>query len=139
LLRRLANHSDVIPLAAATERHRRLHRVVSRLERVTAHIEENFRSALTVSDVARVAALTPNGFSRLFRRMTNQTFVAYRNARRIREACCLLSESDESITRIAGECGFENLANFNRQFRQILGMTPREYRRMHHRPPALAR
>jgi len=133
-LSRLGVHSGAVSLSAATEPRRRVPPFVSRLEEVTNYIEDHFRAPLPLSEVARVAGLTPNGFSRLFRRMTNQTFVSYRNARRIREVCCFLSEADASIIRIAGECGFENLANFNRQFRQEMAMTPREYRRLHTRP-----
>lgn len=134
LLSRLASHPDAVSLAAATQPRRQVSRFVSRLEAVTHYIEDHFREPLPLGEVARVAGLTPNGFSRLFQRMTNQTFVSYRNVRRIREACRLLLEADASVIQISGESGFENLANFNRQFRQKMAMTPREYRKLHARP-----
>lgn len=124
-----------VPLASPRYRHRRARALHSRLERVVAHIEENFRSDLTLEKAAKVAGLTPSAFSRFFRRMTHQTFVDFRNACRIREAGRLLVDTDYSVTRIAGECGFENLANFNRRFREEKTMTPREFRRLHERPP----
>jgi AraC-like DNA-binding protein len=48
---------------------------------------------------------------------------------RINRACQLLTASDQQITAIAFEVGFNNLANFNRRFLDIKGMTPRDYRR----------
>jgi AraC-like DNA-binding protein len=48
---------------------------------------------------------------------------------RINRACQLLMESDRLITDICYVVGFNNIANFNRRFRDIKGMTPRDYRR----------
>lgn len=130
----LAVGPDPSPLASVGYRHGRSHRLVSRLERVTSHIEQNFREELPLAEAARIASLTPSAFSRFFHKTTGQTYVAYRNACRIREACRLLIETDLPVTRIAGECGFENLPNFNRRFRDRQGLSPRDYRRLHDRP-----
>ena len=134
ILHTLADGSGSQPLASVGYRHGRSHRLVSRLERVTTHIEQNFREELPLAEAARIACLTPSAFSRSFRKTTGQTYVAYRTACRLREACRLLMETDLPVTRIAGECGFENLANFNRRFRHRQGMTPRDYRRLHNLP-----
>jgi len=52
------------------------------------------------------------------------------NACRIRNAYRALAESDHGILEIALSCGFQNPANFNRQFRKATGMPPREYRKL---------
>ena len=57
------------------------------------------------------------------------TFVEYLNTIRIGHVCKLLADSDENVVNIAYECGFNNLANFNRQFKRLKGMSPSEYRR----------
>lgn len=134
ILRQLSEGPDPLALASLGYRHGRSQRVVSRMEKVTAHVEQHFRGDLSLAGAARIAGLTASAFSRAFRKTTGQTFVGYRNACRIREACRLLIETDLSVTRIAGECGFENLANFNRRFRDRQGLSPREYRRLHNRP-----
>ena len=51
------------------------------------------------------------------------------NLVRINRACQLLMESDKLITHICYEVGFNNVANFNRRFLEIKGMTPSEFRR----------
>jgi AraC-like DNA-binding protein len=48
---------------------------------------------------------------------------------RVGQACKLLGERNENVVEIAYKCGFNNLANFNRQFKKIKKMTPSEYRR----------
>ncbi|HRJ73883.1 MAG TPA: AraC family transcriptional regulator, partial [Terrimicrobiaceae bacterium] len=123
------------PLASEKYRHRRSQTIGSRLERVTAYLEEHFREDLPLAEAARVAGLTPGAFSKFFRKMTRKTFVDYRNSLRIREACRALAESDRPVTEIAYACGFSNLANFNRRFLRETGVVPRDFRRTFN-PPA---
>ncbi len=127
--------SDRQPLASEKYLHRRSSASGSRLERVTAHLENHFREELPLAEAARVAGLTPGAFSKFFRKMTRKTFVDYRNTLRIREACRALAETDRPITEIAYACGFSNLANFNRRFLRETGVVPRDYRRTFN-PPA---
>ncbi|CAN5827098.1 AraC family transcriptional regulator [soil metagenome] len=134
VLEHLSRDSRAWPLASAGYRHHRSHRLHSRLEQVTTHIEQNFREPLPLAEGARLCGLTPSAFSRFFRQMTGQTFVAFRNECRVREAARLLVETDSTITHIAFECGFQNLANFNRRFREAQGETPGQYRRKRIRP-----
>jgi AraC-like DNA-binding protein len=118
-------------LASPGHRHRSSARMSSRMERVITHLEKHYRDDLPVAQVARMLGLSSGTFSRFFRKMAQQTFVDYRNGLRVREACRLLEESDLPVTEIAYECGFNNLANFNRRFRAEKGMSPRYYRQLH--------
>lgn len=118
-------------LASARYHHRRSYQLSSRLDRVISHVEKHYRDESSIADAARVAGLSPGAFSRFFRKFMHRTFVDYRNARRVREACRLLEETDLSITEIAHECGFNNLANFNRRFLDEKQMPPRRYRQLH--------
>ena len=52
----------------------------------------------------------------------------YLNELRVGRACRLLADERPKVIDIALECGFANLANFNRRFRQITRMSPRDYR-----------
>ena len=75
------------------------------------------------------AALSQSGFHRLFRRHTRLTVSDYVAELRIGQACALLVNGTRPIRHIADEVGYGNLANFNRQFRALKNMTPREFRR----------
>jgi len=118
-------------LASNRYRHQRSYNLSTRLSATISFIEQNCREELPLSKVASRAGLTTASFSRFFRRMTNQTFVDFRNSCRIREACRLLTETERAITEIAFESGFSNLANFNRRFKSECRMSPGTYRRLH--------
>ena len=78
--------------------------------------------------MARCAALSNGAFSRFFKTRTGKTLPQYINELRVGNACTQLRDMRAKVADVALACGFENLANFNRQFRAITGMSPREYR-----------
>ncbi|SOD80447.1 AraC family transcriptional regulator [Spirosoma fluviale] len=98
-----------------------------RLEQVFSYILQRYASPISLDDVANVANLTPGAFCRFFRQHTRKTFSQLLNEVRIEHACRDLRESQENISQIALNCGFTNLSNFNRQFKEIVGMPPGEY------------
>ncbi|GAB3709426.1 AraC family transcriptional regulator [Spirosoma flavus] len=100
-----------------------------RLERVFSFILENYQADITLQDVAGIANLTPGGFCRFFRLHTQKTFSRLLNEVRIEHACRHLRESRLSINQIAMHCGYSNLSNFNRQFKDVVGLSPSEYLR----------
>lgn len=126
--------SESTTLAGASYRNRRSFKMGSRLSRVMERIEAGSDGPLSLGDAARFAGLAPTSFARFFRRMTGRTFVEYRNGCRIRNACRLLVETDQSVVDVALASGFGNLAHFNRCFRETLGMPPRQYRRQWSKP-----
>ncbi|TXT39888.1 MAG: helix-turn-helix domain-containing protein [Comamonadaceae bacterium] len=95
------------------------------VSRISAHLTE----PLSAADLAQELAMSESGFSRFFRRATGNTFTDFVNHVRVNRACQLLMESDQLITQVAYEVGFTNIANFNRRFLDIKGMTPSDYRR----------
>lgn len=96
---------------------------------VVYKVTKDVAKSLSVADCARQLGMSESRFSRLFRRATGNTFVDFVNRVRINRACQLLMESDRYITNICYEVGFNNVANFNRRFLEIKGMTPRDFRR----------
>jgi AraC-like DNA-binding protein len=99
-----------------------------RIELVHRYVRHNLASAINQAEVARLVGLTPPAFSRFFRRATGQTFVGFVNILRINEVCRAMAEGNECITNIAMNCGYNNIANFNRQFLALKGMNPSQYR-----------
>ena len=102
-----------------------LDQIASVVSRITDHLSE----PLSAADIAAELGMSESRFSRFFHRATGNTFTDFVNRVRINRACQLLMESDRLITDICYVVGFNNIANFNRRFRDIKGMTPREFRR----------
>ncbi len=104
-----------------------------RMQRVCNHINAHLTGIIDRKQVAREAHFSEGACSRFFKLRTGKTLPQYVNELRVGRACRLLVEDEAKITDIALECGFTNLANFNRRFREITGLTPRDYRRQFQR------
>lgn len=100
----------------------------SRIDRVLEHIHANYRGEIRVETLARIAALSPSAFHRMFTRHTRLTLSGYVMRLRIGEACAMLVADQRPIGFIAEAAGYRSLANFNRQFKVLKGQTPRQYR-----------
>ncbi|MCF7855812.1 MAG: AraC family transcriptional regulator [Candidatus Pacebacteria bacterium] len=81
------------------------------------------------SDLARVAGLSRNAFTRLFKSQISMTPSAYLTARRLDQACELLAYTGKSIEEIADICGFCDRGYMSRTFKSKLGTSPAKYRR----------
>ena len=55
--------------------------------------------------------------------------ITYINQVRLKKACQLLTDTNESILDIATLCGFNNISNFNVQFKKHVGIPPYVYRK----------
>jgi AraC-like DNA-binding protein len=79
--------------------------------------------------VASQVGITEGAFCSFFKKSTKKTFSHFIKEVRIGYACKLLSEDEDmSISQICFESGYNNFANFNRQFREIAGTNPKTYR-----------
>ncbi len=98
-----------------------------KLAPVYNYIMNNFKENISLGDVAALACMNPSSFSRYFKRVQHKTLKRYINELRIGFACKLLLEKKYSMTDICFESGFNNLSNFNRQFKAITLFSPSEY------------
>ena len=102
---------------------------LARISGIIDHITEHCSAPFSMVDICTRVGMTESSFSRYFRRATGNTFTDFVNRLRINKACQLLMETDRYITNVCYDVGFNNVANFNRRFLQVKGMTPKEFRR----------
>lgn len=100
-----------------------------RFSKINQYIMQNFYQDIALPEIASVANMAVTTFCNFFKEHYRSSFVEYLNTVRIGHACKLLSEKDRKIVEVAYECGFNNLANFNRQFKKLKTMSPSEFRR----------
>lgn len=99
-----------------------------RLNIVYDYVLKNFRRKITLEEMAALLHMTPTSFSRFFTVRNNKPFSKFVSEIRIKHACKLLTETDDTIAHICYECGFNTLSNFNKQFKEFVLKKPAEYK-----------
>lgn len=99
----------------------------NRIEKVLNYLNLNYTKDITLKNMAEQFGMNSSAFSRFFRQKTGKTLVKYVNDMRIAYACKLLQERSLSVSQVCYECGFNNISNFNRFFRERMGVSPRMY------------
>lgn len=134
ILNRLADDANAQPLAsAAVSQHsggdgEGIGEGRERIDRVLTYIHMNYAHNIGLAKLADIAALSPSGLHRLFRRHTHTNISDYLMRLRIGDACARLSGTAQPIAHIADAVGYVSLANFNRQFKSLKAVNPRQYR-----------
>ena len=139
-LRRLIYLFEIFEILIRTDERRKLARPgylddsnssteSEKLKRVYEYILVNFSNKIRLEEVANLCYLSPSAFCRFFEKSTGKSLFTYLKEVRIGYACKLLQESDMSISDICYQSGFNNLAHFNNQFKEICNDTPGQYRK----------
>ncbi|MBT2300052.1 AraC family transcriptional regulator [Variovorax paradoxus] len=102
---------------------------VDQINVIVNRITANLAEPIVMADIAAELGMSESRFSRFFKRSTGNSFTDFVNRVRINSACHLLMQTDHYVTDICYQVGFNNVANFNRRFLEIKGMTPTEFRR----------
>ncbi len=93
------------------------------------YIEMHYSRSLRLEELASMIKTSPSHLSRLFTRQVGMPLFEYINRVRIRKASLLLRKTSLSVMQIAIDVGYNNVSFFNRYFRRIMRVSPREYRR----------
>jgi AraC-like DNA-binding protein len=99
-----------------------------KIDRVFRFVLNNYHRNISLQEIAELTHLTPQSFCRFFKNRTRKSFIQFVNEVRIGQACRKLVEEDWTVAEVAYACGFSNLSNFNRFFKEATGKTPRAYR-----------
>ena len=102
----------------------------ARIGKVIDHIVNNYTEEISLEAAAQMAGMSSSTFSRNFQTVAGNKFVEFINRVRVGQACGMIYATDDQISAICYKAGFQNLANFNRQFLKMKGVTPTEYRRI---------
>ena len=92
------------------------------------YVQENFDKKITLNEASNLVSMSNVTFNRFMKKRTGKTFVDYVNDVRIGFASIWLVEKDWTVSEIAYNCGFNNIANFNRVFKKIKNCTPSQYK-----------
>lgn len=104
-------------------------RLKDNMDKVIDYSTKHMKNNIGLDEVAKISNLSISQFSKRFKAKTNKTYVQFLNELRVESACTTLRNTNDTIQVIAGEVGFINLANFNRQFKKIKGISPSVYRK----------
>lgn len=102
---------------------------IDRLRKVHEYVVVNFHKKIRIRDVSEIANMTTYAFCKYFKKSTKKTFMAFLTELRICHAKKLLIEqAEQNISDICYDSGFDNLSNFNRKFKALTNLTPKEFR-----------
>lgn len=101
----------------------------NRIEEVYKHINANFGRSIPLDEISDLASMTVPAFCRYFKKSTGRTFTRFVNEFRIVQARRLITETNNSISDISIECGFNNFSHFNKLFKEHAGKSASEYRK----------
>ncbi len=94
-----------------------------------AYLHQNYTSPISRKDVADAVNVSENYFTEVFRQEMHLTPWEYLSRLRIRAACQMLLETDDSVKAVAMRIGYNDPAYFSRVFHKMVGVSPRDYRR----------
>ena len=98
------------------------------------YIHDHFTEPCDTATLANLCHLSQTHFRRLFLSCMGSTPLQFVISTRIYQACILLVNTDDPVLNIAQAVGMASVSSFNRNFQQVMGMSPRQYRASAHRP-----
>ena len=103
----------------------------TRSAKAVDYIHTHYMEDISVNQLAEMLYVSPYHLCHEFKNATGKTIIQYLNTTRILHAQRLMLETDYNITQISREVGFSNLTHFNRTFKKITGVAPREKKKLY--------
>jgi AraC-like DNA-binding protein len=129
ILEIIAHSADCLPIVQADYTNLNKESEKDRMSQVYEFVMDNFQQKIRLEEVSSLANMTVSSFSRYFTSRMNKSFSDFLTDVRISHACKLLHEQDLNISEIGYESGFNTLSNFNKLFKDKMGMTPLVYKK----------
>jgi AraC-like DNA-binding protein len=99
-----------------------------RIQKIYEYMNKHYQNPITVTEVAKAINMPETSFSRFIKKRTGKTFTDSLNDIRIGHATRMLINTTDTVAEIAYKCGFNNMSNFNRIFKQRKNTTPSSFR-----------
>lgn len=101
--------------------------VNDKIDAIYNYTLSHFSRRITLQEIATAVDINAHSFCRYFKTRTQKTYWQFLLEVRVGHACKLLVERKMNIVDISQACGFNNLSNFNRQFKALIHLTPMQY------------
>ena len=102
----------------------------SPLDKSITYMKENISRRLTTEDIAEKFNYSPSHYTAIFKQKTGMSPIDYYIKLKIHYACQLLTQSELKIKEISDKIGYDDPYYFSRLFKQIMGKSPKEYRKV---------
>ena len=100
------------------------------ISQITTYIKKHYMQHLRLSDFSKQYNYSLSHLSKKFQAETQMGFMEYLQHIRVEQACKLLETEDKTISQIADAVGYSDIKFFNKIFKETLGLTPRDFRKM---------
>lgn len=124
LLATLAQSRILYPAAVVSDRR------IEMVKKVITYMNQHYKEKIYICDLASEINMNEQYLCRFFKKIIGKSPITYLNDIRIKQAARLLLETDAPVMTICLECGFNNLGNFMRIFKNTHGLTPLQYRKV---------
>lgn len=129
ILKTLAEANDYTVISSSQAFYKSNEQDTKRLNKVYNYTLSNYKKEISLEEISSICNLSITSFCRYFKLMTKKTYCDFLIEIRISHACHFLVEDKSPTELICFECGFNNVSNFYRHFKKVVGMTPLEYKR----------
>ena len=102
-------------------------RALLRIAETLSYMERHCAERITMKDLVKIAHMSESSLLRTFRRALGVTPIAYLIHVRIRRAIDIMGNEGANVTEAAFRVGFSDSNYFSRQFRKVMGMSPRDF------------
>ena len=104
-------------------------KLTNMITRVLDYVSYHYMEDIKVEDLANICHISETHFRRVFTSYMKMSPLEYINTVRVYTACELLETTDAPVADVAHKCGFTTNSTFNRNFKQLMGVTPLEWRK----------
>ncbi|MCR9066393.1 MAG: AraC family transcriptional regulator [Cytophagales bacterium] len=129
LLNELSKESEYTHICSLGYKNTHKKSETERMHKVYNFAMQHFKNEIRIDEVANLANMSVPAFCRYFKKRSNKTFSDFIAEIRIGHACKLLGSEQLSIAEVCYESGFNTLSNFNKKFKEIMNITPTEFKK----------